>query len=566
MGHPQGLDHLFGVAGLIVLQQCPLQGLALGGLFHEHRLEGVGVEAGVEHAGAHGTGSGVEILHLLRAHVVLIKVLGQIDGILQGAARVAGHEVGHQILLFAGLLAQLIELVLELVEGLDGRFSHVGQGVGRAVFRSHLQLAGDVVLHQLLEEGVVRVGHEVIKTDAAADEHFLHTRQLPHPAQDLEIIAVVHDHVGAGGGGQAVLAAIAHAPQHLLPAGREPEVGGGAADIVDVALEIRLVGHPLGLGHDAVGTAAGHAAALMQLDGAEVAAAEAAAVLDDGELHLPDGRHAAHGLVDGVIPAGVGQGIDPVQLPAHQRLCRDVLDEVLLALLLDDDLAADDILIVHLDTAGFGVGGLIGRHLFEARALHIFFGQVVEVGQVAGAVHIGDGAYRLSGRQPSGNGNGLVFAHAEADDIRAGVLRDAGQDGVQPVIVVGEPPQRGLQTAQDHGQVGVGLLGQPGIHGGAAVRPGTALSAGGVFVLGAGDLGDGVVADHAVHIAAADEEAILRLPEPLEVLAVGIAGLCQYAHLVALGFQQAADDGSAKAGVVHIGVAAHDHKVQLIPS
>ena len=93
MGHPQGLDHLFGVAGLIVLQQCTLQGLALRGLFHEHRLEGVGVEAGVEHTGAHGAGSGVEILHLLRAHVVLIKVLGQIDGILQGAVEYA-KELG----------------------------------------------------------------------------------------------------------------------------------------------------------------------------------------------------------------------------------------------------------------------------------------------------------------------------------------------------------------------------------------------------------------------------------------------------------------------------------------
>ena len=33
-----------------------------------------------------------------------------------------------------------------------------------------------------------------------------------------------------------------------------------------------------------------------------------------------------------------------------------------------------------------------------------------------------------------------------------------------------------------------------------------------------------------------------------------------------LGFQQAADDGSAEAGVVHIGVTAHHHKVQLVPA
>ena len=477
----------------------------------------------------------------------------------------AGHQVGHEVLLLARLLAQLIELVLELVEGLDGRLAHVGQGVGGAVLRGHLQLAGNMVLHQFLEEGVVRVGHQVVEPDAAADEDLLDAGQLPDTAEDLQVIAVIHDHVGAGGGGQAVLAAAAHAPQHLLAAGREPEVGRRAADVVDVALKIRFMGHPLRLGHDAVGAAAGDAAALMELDGAEVAAAEAAAVLDDGELYLPDGGHAAHGLVDGVIPAGVGQGVDLVQFPAHQGLCRDVLDEVLLTLLLDDDLAADDVLIVHLDAARLGVGHLIGRHLLEARALHVLFGQVVEVGQVAGAVHIGDGAHRLPRRQPLCDGDGLVLAHAEADEVGPGILGDAGQDGIQPVVVMRKPPQRRFQTAQDHGQIGVGLLGELGVNGGAAIRPGPADAAGGVFVLGAGDLGHRVVAHHAVHIAAADKEAVFRLAKPLKVLTVAVTGLGQHAHLVALGFQQTADDGSAKAGVIHIGVAAHDHKIQLVP-
>ena len=447
MGQLQGLDHFFRIAGLVVLQQCTLQCLALGGLFHKHRLEGVGVKPGVEHTGAHGAGGGVEVLHLLRAHVVLIKVLGQIDRVLQGAARVAGHEVGHQILLFACLLAQLVKLILELVEGLDGRLAHVGKGVGGAVLRGDLQLSGHMVLHQLLEEGIVRVSHQVVEPDAAADEHLFHARQLPHPAQNFKVVAVIHDHVGAGGGGKAVLAAGAHAAQHLLAAGGEAEVCGGAAHIVDVALEIRLVGHALGFLYDAVGAAAGDASALMQLDGAEIAAAEAAAVLDDGELHLADGRHTAHGLVDGVVAAGVRQGVDLIQLPADEGFCGDVLHEVLLALLLDDDLAADDVLIVHLDAAGFRIGHLIGGDLPEARALHIPLGQVVEVGQVAGAVHIGDALHRLPCRQTAGNFHGLVFTHAEADDVRARVLGDAGQHGVQPVIVVGEPAQAGFQTA-----------------------------------------------------------------------------------------------------------------------
>ena len=39
VGHLQRLDHLFRVAGLVVLQQRTLQCLALGGLFHKYRLE-----------------------------------------------------------------------------------------------------------------------------------------------------------------------------------------------------------------------------------------------------------------------------------------------------------------------------------------------------------------------------------------------------------------------------------------------------------------------------------------------------------------------------------------------
>ena len=104
VGHFQRLDDLFGVAGLIILEQGALKRLALSGLFHKHRLQGVGVEAGVEHTGAHGAGRGIKILHLLGAHMVLVEVFGQIDGILEGAARVAGHEIRHEVLLFPAFL------------------------------------------------------------------------------------------------------------------------------------------------------------------------------------------------------------------------------------------------------------------------------------------------------------------------------------------------------------------------------------------------------------------------------------------------------------------------------
>ena len=191
---------------------------------------------------------------------------------------------------------------------------------------------------------------------------------------------------------------------------------------------------------------------------------------------------------------------------------------------------------------------------------------MLKIRHIAGAVHIGDALHRLPCRQAAGNGRGLPLAHAKADDICAGVLCDAGQHGIQPVIVMSKPPQRCFQSAQDHRQIRVRLLCQAGIDRGAAVRPGTGLAAGGILILRPGDLGHRIVADHTVHVASADKEAIFRLAKPLEVLAVGIAGLGQHAHPVALGLQQAADDRGPKAGVVYIGVAAHHYKIQLIPS
>ena len=129
-----------------------------------------------------------------------------------------------------------------------------------------------------------------------------------------------------------------------------------------------------------------------------------------------------------------------------------------------------------------------------------------------------------------------------------------------------EPPQRSFQTAQNDRQIRIGLFGQLGVNRRAAVRACATLAARRIFIFCTRNFCHRVVADHTVYVAAADEEAVLRLSEPLKILAVTVAGLCQHAHLVALCFQQTADDGRTKAGVVHIGVAAHDHEIQLIPS
>ena len=79
-------------------------------------------------------------------------------------------------------------------------------------------------------------------------------------------------------------------------------------------------------------------------------------------------------------------------------------------------------------------------------------------------------------------------------------------------------------------------------------------------------LGHRIVVDHGVHVAGADEKAQARLAEHGDAGGVGPVGLADDAYLVAVRVEDAADDGHAKAGMVHVGVAADVDKVALVPA
>ena len=72
----------------------------------------------------------------------------------------------------------------------------------------------------------------------------------------------------------------------LFLAGALPEIRRRAADIVNVALEIRQLGQQLSFAEDAFGAAALDDAPLMERDGAEIARAEASARGGNREFDL----------------------------------------------------------------------------------------------------------------------------------------------------------------------------------------------------------------------------------------------------------------------------------------
>ena len=75
-------------------------------------------------------------------------------------------------------------------------------------------------------------------------------------------------------------------------------------------------------------------------------------------------------------------------------------------------------------------------------------------------------------------GTAIIARVLEAEGYRTAVLAQpdwrSADAFIVPVVVVGEPPQAGLQPPNDHRHVGVGLLAEPGVDGTGPVDTGDA--------------------------------------------------------------------------------------------
>ena len=172
--------------------------------------------------------------------------------------------------------------------------------------------------------------------------------------------------------------------------------------------------HGLDLSYYAFVAARSHHTALVEGQGAEVAAPEAAAVVGDGEFHLLNPRHAAQRVVARVPSAHIGQGVDPVELLGREGAHRRVLDEHLLPMPLEDDFPGDLILLVHLDAGRLAVGGLVGADLGKIRALHPAERRFGRRAEVAGPPDVPQGGNLLPRRQAVYDLGGLQFPHPVA--------------------------------------------------------------------------------------------------------------------------------------------------------
>ena len=474
----------------------------------------------------------------------------------------AGHEVGHQELIHIVLLVQGEIFGDKLVvHGISG-FAHAAEHRIGHMLRGHFQLAGDVVLHQLPNEGIFFVCQEIVKPDTAADKDLFHPGDLPELSQQGHIVAVVGVYVLAWSGVEA-LAAAAGTLGHLLFTGRVAEIGGGAAHIVDIALEIRILHHFLRFFQDVFMASDLDDTTLVEGQRAEGAGPEAAPVADQAELDLLNGGHAPQFFIAGVVGSVVGQGIDRVHLFCGQRLLGRILDHVFFAVALCQPLGGEGVAVTVLELEGLGIGPLVLLDLLKRGEQNGWQTLVQRFGLEHCAVDVGDVLNVHSGIQSLRYFHNALFAHAIHEKIRLGVQENGALHGVGPIVIVPQTAEAGLDAADEDGYILVGLADQVAVDNGGVVRPLAHDATGGEGVGLSAVVGNGVVVHHRVHVAAADQKAQPGAAKDVDGLGIFPVRLRDDAHAVAVIFQDPADDGMAEGRVVYIGVTNDIYEIRL---
>ena len=326
----------------------------------------------------------------------------------------------------------------------------------------------------------------------------------------------------------------------------------------------------------------------MEGQGAEIASAEAAPVVGDGKAHFRNGRHAPFRCIHGMPGAGVGQVVYPVQLFPFQRGLRRVHHQHPVSVVFHQRLAVDGVVVIILYPECVRIRSFIGfqlviivsgipsfrffgilRHMLRQLRQELIIPRHREEHLVPGLPqpsrppHVPDFLHRHALVQQLRQPHHRPLAHAVHENIRPGVHQHRPAHLVVPVIVVGEPPERGFQPADENGHVPIGFPDPVAVDDHRPVRPFSRLASGGIVVLTAAFFGSGIVGHHGVDIPGGHKKPKPGSAEPFEVLAGGIVRLGQHCAGKPTGFQHTGNDGGAEGGMIHVCVAVHVDKIRL---
>ena len=529
----------------------------------------IGILSGVEHHRRKCHRRGGEVLHLFEVEMEFAEdFLRQRTHVAFGAAGVRRDEVGNQLVGKSFAAADALEIGGQPLEERERRFAHQFQHGIFGVFGRDFQSSRRVVFYDRIEIGTLV---EQVVADAAADESLPDPLHGPYLGIEFHERPVVVVEVGALFRMQTRRAAALGA-ERAVAAAEPVHVGRGAAHVGEAALETGHAGDALHLGEDRTLAARVDELALMGRDGAERAAAEAAAVEVDREFdHLPR-RNIPLARITRMGRPLVGQVERAVELLGREGRQRRVDHDEAVARGFDERVHR-----LHEVALGLDDGEVLAEGAVVARALLVGVQtdrgpgvEAVDIAAVREEGHLPDLAEQL-GVVAVAHGTGHLLhdslAHAVDQKVGAAVGEDRRHHRVAPVVVVGQPAQRSLDAAGDHGRVGKEPLEDPRVDRDGAVGAETRLAARRVGVVVAQAQVGRVVVDHRVHRAARDAEEQTRRAQLGEVAqVVAPVGLRHDRHPIALGFEQPSDDGGAEGRMIDIGVAREEDDVEAVPA
>ena len=468
---------------------------------HKDRLHGQRIQPRVIHARRHRTGRRIEILHLIRPHMLFMQILGQHNRVLQRTARVGRHEVGHEILLTAGTFIDFFVCADKFLIDLILRLAHEREYIRRHVLGCHAELPGDMMLADLAHKSLIRVEHHVVEADAGSDKHFFHFWQLPNRPKYIEIFPVVSNQVGAGFRVET-LSVFAGTDFQLLFAGRRSEIGSRTADVVDVAFEFGVVSHLHGLLDDRSLASRLHDPPLMKSEGAEITAAVASAVGRNTELDFLDGGDAACIFIHRMVGPHVGQRVNVVHLQHRKRLRGRILDNIQGTVVdLIEDFGLERVRILILDPKALRVRAPVTFYLLIIRQAY----RVVDPFRVAGLIDSprdeGDVTDTKTRGERVRDLDDAVLSHTVGNKVCSGIEQNRPADRIRPVIVVGKATKRCLQASEDDRCLLVYLSDEVAVHDDRAIRPLSHDSAGCERVRLPALFGHRVMVHHGIHVA-----------------------------------------------------------------
>ena len=135
-----------------------------------------------------------------------------------------------------------------------------------------------------------------------------------------------------------------------------------------------------------------------------------------------------------------------------------------------------------------------------------------------------------------------------------------------PIIVVSKPAQAGLYASDGNGHFGIGFPDLIAVYDGSPIRSLARFASRRIGVVAAWPLACSIMANHGVYVTGRYQKAQPRPAESLKVRSGMPIRLCDDGYFIAVAFQYAADDGSAKAGMIYIGIARHQAKIRPIPA